>query len=131
MHIFTVILTVIATIAAIVQAAPATTCSTPKVRQEWRKLTQAQHSAFLSAIDKLKNRPASSPVSNSLSGMAQWNYDQFVKTHWDSQAIGHGLVCCSYLGFRIYGSLRSVLTEFVFNALARILAMASAFYCRI
>ncbi|EGF82710.1 hypothetical protein BATDEDRAFT_86168 [Batrachochytrium dendrobatidis JAM81] len=91
MHIFTVILTVIATIAAIVQAAPATTCSTPKVRQEWRKLTQAQHSAFLSAIDKLKNRPASSPVSNSLSGMAQWNYDQFVKTHWDSQAIGHGL----------------------------------------
>ncbi|KAH6583850.1 hypothetical protein BASA60_001221 [Batrachochytrium salamandrivorans] len=95
MHFNSVIifLATIATLATelTLAALPSGSCSAPRVRKEWRRLTDGERSAFLSAVKALKARGPSS-ASASGNGMASWNYDQFVDAHWKNVDVAHGVV---------------------------------------
>ncbi|KAJ1343639.1 hypothetical protein BSLG_001787 [Batrachochytrium salamandrivorans] len=115
MHFNSVIifLATIATLATelTLAALPSGSCSAPRVRKEWRRLTDGERSAFLSAVKALKARGPSS-ASASGNGMASWNYDQFVDAHWKNVDVAHGVPdFLPWHRFYIYGyeaALRSI-----------------------
>ncbi|KAH6571196.1 hypothetical protein BASA50_010617 [Batrachochytrium salamandrivorans] len=115
MHFNSVIifLATIATLATelTLAALPSGSCSAPRVRKEWRRLSDGERSAFLSAVKALKARGPSS-ASASGNGMASWNYDQFVDAHWKNVDVAHGVPdFLPWHRFYIYGyeaALRSI-----------------------
>jgi Common central domain of tyrosinase len=62
-------------------------CTSPSTRPAWRTTMESQRQAYFAAIKALKTRPA-----GDFSGdMAHWNYDQFVKCHWDNVKVAHSV----------------------------------------
>lgn len=75
MHLFASSTFVALALTSLVSGAPASTCTNPVVRKEWRELTSAQKQDYLRAAVCLRNKPAQD--------YPQWatRHDDFVWTH--------------------------------------------------
>lgn len=61
-------------------------CANPKQRPSWRLMSEQQKSGYMNAIKQLKARP-----EGDANDWKSWNYDQFVKCHWEHVPEAHGV----------------------------------------